>query len=87
MDGWANPQTWCVALFIDNDQNRLRRAANCVRPGNAVMGMNLLRDLAREQPGQLYSTAPWAWHDGQSLASVDWLALYQHYREKIKEGV
>lgn len=88
--GWANPQTWCVALYIDNDKELLSQAIEAVKDAEEypsstpkVLGDVVLR--AKKAP--LYNIAPWCWDDGQSLDDVNWNELVEHYKRKRSEGV
>lgn len=86
--GWKNPQTWCIALLIDNDRDLLTKAIEAVRETEYPHACEaLLRKLVGSMPGRVFDMAPWAWESGDTLDLVSFTELREHYQTKQSEGV
>ena len=94
-EGWANVETWSVALTIDNDRKLLTRIVAA-----AVVALKMSR--SREEFAGDLADDVWAvsGHDGPfvscemrsalaraALARADWCQLAEHYMTKAREGV
>lgn len=99
--GWKNAQTWCVALYLDNEKYTQNDALDIVResmqPDSTgrtfprIAEAELL-DYCRMHARRIYEMAPWAWEPRRDHApvtltdSVSWGEIRAHYELKIKEG-
>lgn len=84
--GWANAQTWCVALTLDNTKEFQDRAMEIVRQ---CKPQSCLRAYCRSLSLEIHTMAPWAWSIMRGvdadLKLVKWHEIYQHYQDKVEE--
>lgn len=99
--GWANAQTWCVALYLNNQKYTQDDCLDIVReqmrPDSTgrtfprVAEWELL-DYCRMHAARIRKMAPWVWlpradHAPVTLTdSVSWAEIREHFEQKIKEG-
>ena len=84
--GWANYETWAVALWIDNDllQGMQERALEIGRDLELYAASEALRDWTHEDAPDL-GACVYADLLRAALGEVDWRELAEHYAEQARE--
>ena len=89
--GWANSQTWCIALTIDNERDFLSDAIYMLSNYKPEHFKHKLRTYVRINFKKFFDMAPWVWENFTNplaaLNIVDWEGLQKHYENKKGEGV
>lgn len=86
--GWNNAQTWCVALYLNNDSQLQQRALDaCDGFGSDpdMFGAPLLRAIVDPLQNDAVKMADWAWPNGYNSMEVDWIELAKHFNQKQRE--
>lgn len=92
-NGWKNYQTWCVSLWIGNDQFTYQQCmeitAQAIKDcsSGTVCGTiaNQLKDFIWQDNPLTGQANMWADLLGASFSSVDWFEIASHYIEDRKE--
>lgn len=90
-NGWSNYPTWCVALWIDNDQGTYEVVRESVRAWGG--GAALVDELQRTVEDMAEAILPALFESGThvldlyqwAIGQVDWFELADHYREEVTE--
>lgn len=80
--GWANAQTWCVALTIDNTKEFQDKMLHLVKNEAPVNDLIKFCDGIR---GYIVTMAGWAWPHGYDVMSINFTELRKHYQDKNNE--
>jgi hypothetical protein len=86
--GWTNAQTWCIALWFNNQKTTQDVALDIVRENidNKMTAISRLKHYTLEHLIDIWNMAPWSWSDGQSIsADVDWNSIFEHFKMKVLE--
>ena len=84
--GWKNYETWCVALWIDNDQDSYNEARDMIRDCREVYeAADILKEWIEEM-NPLNDTAN-MFTDllNAALSEVDYYEIAENYLNEIKE--
>ena len=84
-NGWSNYETWCVALWLDNDPGGYEMAREVTRGGTDYQAAQRLRDYVDEMRPDL-GASMFADLLGAALSEVDWQEIASHYREDDDEA-
>ena len=82
--GWKNYETWCIALWLDNEQETYEIARAIARTANES-DYDKAKDLQEyvEQNNPLNDTPASMFHDllNGALSEVDYREILEHYKE------
>lgn len=89
-NGWKNYATWCVNLWLDNDENTHLDTLTMARDAESTYALaNRLRGYVEDLPvaAAVLETASFA-SDllGAALADVDWFTIAEHLIEEAREN-
>ena len=90
-NGWSNYPTWCVAMWIDNDEVMQQRAYEIVRVAEAKHdAADELKHYIEESaaliaPAVFVEASFVADLYGYAIGEVDWYEVAEHYMEEEAE--
>lgn len=76
--GWANAQTWSLALTMDNTkqlQDKMIGLCSSEAPIQEIL------KFCASQKKEIENMAPWAWPFGYDSLKVNWTEIRKHYQE------
>lgn len=85
---YANVQTGCVILTIDNERDLLGEALDIVRACGPSQDKELekaLQDFVKVHWSTVVKMAEWVWNE-YDLDDVNWSEIREHYQTKVREG-
>jgi len=87
-NGWKNYETWCIALWIDNEESLYREVCDMAYSYRHKEDYELADALKEyiEDMNPLNDTAT-VWTDllNAALSEVDWYEIAKNYLDEIKE--
>lgn len=86
-NGWTNYPTWCVALWIDNDQYLLQGEVPCLLKGKTLSeAEDKLEAFFTDDYNPLVDAQASLYQDllGWVLKQVNWHELAEHYMEELE---
>ena len=95
-NGWTNYETWCVNLWIDNEQadqeywqEQAREVVDTCLPDSQVRELADLMEAIHDEAYQETCTAPGMYGDllRAALSEVNWHEIAGHYIDAAKEEV
>lgn len=78
-NGWSNYETWCVALWIDNEESMQSEAHEM---GERAIDPHRLADALKnwiEEMQPDLGASMWADMLGAAMSEVDWREIAEHY--------
>jgi hypothetical protein len=85
-NGWANRATWCVALWLGNEEGLYHDATAIARrkTKHAVERDDAMREYVEELCGEPLTSGFVGDLLGIALAQVDWREVVESFREKAR---
>ena len=80
--GWANAETWCVALTMDNCQEFQNKMLSLAK--NQAPVKDFL-DYCERKKSYIVNMARWVWPHGYNPLKVNWSEIRKHYEVKNEE--
>ena len=83
-NGWANYETWCVHLWLSNEEGTYHEARRIVRGGLDYQAAGRLKEWVEEMRPEMEASM---FSDllGAALSEVDWLEVSEAFRDKEAE--
>ena len=82
-NGWTNFATWCVALWLSNEQSSDEEArATCQLPDNLHEATAALREMVEANNPIADNASLYADLLNSQLRAVNWEEITTHYREE-----
>lgn len=82
-NGWTNYETWCVALWLDNDESSQHQMYELVEEEtNDYRAGDSIKEWVEEMRPDYDRANMWTDLLGHALARVDWPEIAKHYREE-----
>jgi hypothetical protein len=83
-NGWWNYETWCVGLWIDNDQGLYNMRRELVAQYDDLVNYELAERIKTWVDGMVPDLGATLWSDllGAALSEVNWLELADSWREE-----
>lgn len=77
--GWTNPQTWCLALTMDNTKEHQDFMIE------NYDNLEALKTYCYTKRGDIFHMAMWAWPEAYQADQVNWTEIQNHYKDKQNE--
>jgi hypothetical protein len=82
-NGWKNRETWCISLWLDNEEPTYRWLHDLVAgPGTDYHKANTLRDMVEGENPLADSASVYSDLLGAALGRVDWLEIIENHKEE-----
>jgi hypothetical protein len=82
-NGWKNYETWCVALWIDNEESTYNWACEVVRDHKELYeAADVLKECIEEMNPLRDTSTMWTDLMNAALSEVDWYEIAEHYKEE-----
>jgi hypothetical protein len=88
--GWKNYETWCVALWIDNEEGLYHEVCDMVhsmRFKEMYEIADTLKDYIEEMNPLSGDASMWSDLLGAALSEVDWIEIAEHYKDDEEEEI
>ena len=86
-NGWANYETWSIALFIDDDEYYQETVIEAAKKLGKYELRVWLRDFVEEEILSIQNLNPYQQQlINAALAEVDFAELQEKYQQKLKEN-
>lgn len=82
-NGWKNYETWCVSLWIDNEEGSYNQSREMARDSESTIELaDALKDWIEESAPEMDASV---WSDllNAALSEVDWYEIAENYREEV----
>ena len=78
-NGWKNYETWCIALWIDNDEGLYNESRDIIRHKSVNDAADMLKDFIGDMNPLLDDASLWSDLLGAALSEVDWYEIAENY--------
>ena len=84
--GWTNYETWCVALWLDNEQGSYDYCVELAKDldGDTYALSERLKEMHEEAAPEV--TGVFADLQNAALAAVNWRELAEHYEGVVRDN-
>jgi len=77
-NGWKNYETWCVALWIDNDEGLYDESRDIIRHKSVNDAASILKDWIDEMNPLMDDSSMWSDLMRAALSEVDWYEIAEN---------
>lgn len=87
--GWKNYETWCVALWIDNEEGLYHEICDMVyslRHHEKYEIADTLKEFIEDMNPLNDSASMWSDLLNAALSNVDWIEIVEHYIDEDDES-
>ena len=84
-NGWKNYETWCIALWIDNDEGLYDESRDIIRHKSVNDAASILKDWIDEMNPLMDDSSMWSDLMSAALSEVDWYEIAENYLSDMEE--
>jgi len=88
-NGWKNYETWCIALWIDNDEGLYDELRDIIRLFVSNKSVNdaasILKDWIDEMNPLMDDSSMWSDLMSAALSEVDWYEIAENYLSELDD--
>jgi len=77
-NGWKNYETWCIALWIDNDEGLYDESRDIIRHKSVNDAASILKDWIDEMNPLMDDSSMWSDLMSAALSEVDWYEIAEN---------
>ena len=84
-NGWKNYETWCIALWIDNDEGLYDESRDIIRHKSVNDAASILKDWIDEMNPLRDDSSMWSDLMSAALSEVDWYEIAENYLSELDD--
>jgi len=84
-NGWKNYETWCVSLWIGNDEGLYNEVQDMIRHKPVNDAADMLKDFIGDMNPLLDDASLWSDLLGAALSEVDWYEIAENYLSELDD--
>mgnify|MGYP000884505089 FL=1 len=84
-NGWTNYETWCVSLWIGNDEGLYNEVQDMIRHKPVNDAADMLKDFIGDMNPLLDDASLWSDLLGAALSEVDWYEIAENYLSELDD--